>query len=102
MILFIVYINDLSGPLNTDVLQRSLLDPILLSVYTTDKSVDSHTQIHISLHHSHLSTASTLSHLYERDSKISIPIFSPMVLSSFSPLFLTACEISAPSCLFKP
>ena len=29
-----MYISDLSGFLNTDVLQRSLLDPFLLSVYT--------------------------------------------------------------------
>ena len=91
-----MYINNLSGFLNADVLQRSLLDPFLLSVYT----VSSHTQTTSIPPPWPFLHCFAVSYLYEHDSKISTPIFRPMGLSSFSPLFLTASEISASSCPF--
>ena len=91
-----MYISNLSGFLNTDVLQRSLLDPFLLSVYM----VSSHTQTTSIPPPWPFLHCFAVSYLYEHDSKISTPIFRPMGLSSFSPLFLTASEISASSCPF--
>ena len=91
-----VHIWSLSGSLNTALLQRSLLGPFLLSVYT----VSLHTQIHGSPSRPSPSRF-TPSHLSEHNSKISTPIFSPRVLSSFRPSFLTACKILAPNCPFK-
>lgn len=88
---------DLFGPLNTDVLQRSLLD--LLSPHST---LHPHKQMHTCPSATTTIPCFTVSSLRAHDSKISAPIFSPMVLSGLSPSFLTACYISVQSCLFTP